>query len=129
MKNIKCLLSSFQHPPEFPMFLQKLSSKENVEKAFRLAANERYKRELAMLPYEIFDAIYNQDEFIATVQEQLSSIHHYNQEAGFYFTVPKSEWVDRYIVYLPFKELVIRYAFIQIIYLYKKYERIKKVGS
>lgn len=97
------------------MLLKQLSSKDNIESAFCKAINERVKNEHAMFISEITYAVNNKEEYLNNIQFELSSISHYSQEAGFYYTIPKSDMVDRFIVYLPLKELIIRYAFIQII--------------
>ncbi|MCG9698360.1 RNA-directed DNA polymerase [Shewanella sp. Isolate11] len=95
--------------------MKKLASRLNVSSAFEHAITERFSDEHVMFQSERIYALAHKNEIINEVIEELNDNSLYQPRYGFYYSVPKSEIVDRYVVYLPFKELVIHYAFIQVI--------------
>ncbi len=97
------------------MLLEKLSHIDNIIRAFDNAAQDRHSCEHAMFLSELNNAKDNKQEFIRRISAELQCLDSYKPAMGFYYAVPKSSLVDRYLVFLPFKELVLRYCFIQII--------------
>lgn len=95
--------------------MTKLASRQNVSSAFEHALNERFSDEHAMFQSERVYALAHKSEIIDELIKELSDQSLYQPRYGFYYSVPKSQIVDRYVVYLPFKELVIHYAFVQVI--------------
>ncbi|CAM4439645.1 hypothetical protein [Vibrio agarivorans] len=97
------------------MLMQQLASRENVTRAFENALTERFTDEHAMFQSENTHAKANKNEIIDSLIEELKNQASYQPRLGFYYEVPKSPLVDRPVVYLPFEELVVHYAFIQVI--------------
>ncbi|MFA0465433.1 RNA-directed DNA polymerase [Vibrio breoganii] len=97
------------------MLMQLLRSKENIKRAIRAAIVERTSDEHAMFYSEMKKAAEDVKGFEKQIRKELASADSYQPSYGYYYALPKSELVDRYLVYLPFKELVIRYCFVQVI--------------
>ncbi|GAM73640.1 RNA-directed DNA polymerase [Vibrio ishigakensis] len=97
------------------MLIDALTTKENIERAFDNALAERLRSEHVCFPSEIAIARESKPEIIASIHKILMHPECYEPEFGFYYTMPKTELVNRHLVYLPFKELVIHYCFIQVL--------------
>lgn len=97
------------------MLISKLASDDNIKRAINNAKTERRAIEHAMFQSEIDDLLTDKEAFISELQAELSNINAYQPQFGYYYLMPKSALVNRYVVQLPFKELVIHYCFVQVI--------------
>lgn len=97
------------------MLMQKLASEENITRAMINAIQERRNNEHAMFQSELPNSEEACYTLITDLKRELQSQSAYQPCYGYYYSLPKSEFVDRYVVYLPFKELVIHYCFVQVI--------------
>ncbi|CAM3031085.1 RNA-directed DNA polymerase [Vibrio rarus] len=97
------------------MLKELLCSEMNVTRAFDSAINECFGSGHTCFPGEIRQAKANRKQFIKQVQKQLSHLEQYQPQYGFYYTMPKTDLVDRQLVHLPLQELVMFHCFLQVI--------------
>ncbi|MBV7299362.1 RNA-directed DNA polymerase [Enterovibrio paralichthyis] len=95
--------------------MQQLASEENITRAIINAANERRNSEHAMFQSEMPSSEEAYHALIGELKFELQGECAYQPRYGYYYALPKSSLVDRYVVCLPFKELVIHYCFVQVI--------------
>lgn len=95
--------------------MTKLASEENITCAIINAIQERRNNEHAMFQSEMPKSEEACRTLIADLKRELQSKSAYQPRYGYYYALPKSALVDRYVVFLPFKELVLHYCFVQVI--------------
>ncbi len=92
----------------------KIISPANLERAFFYAANERIKDYLYD-PIELQWHRGHREELITELHELLLDPESYEQESSFSFFPPKNKVCYRRMVFIPFRDLVVRYAFVSVI--------------
>lgn len=94
--------------------LNKLKSPENLERAFIYACNER-RHDYFHDPLEILWSIANKKLLLSQISEKLANPLEYKQDSSFAYFPPKSDITYRRMIFIPIKDLVIRYALVNVI--------------
>lgn len=98
--------------------LKELIDRKNLELAFRYALHDRTKNDYYYDHFEIEYAINNKDRIIDELIDELNDIENYTPRPAYAFYPPKNDLCYRRMVYVPFKDLLIRYA---IVIVFSKY--------
>lgn len=94
--------------------LNRIKSSENLEKAFTYACNER-SNDYFHDPLEITWSISNRERLLSQISEELSHPLQYKQDTSFAYFPPKSDITYRRMIFIPIRDLIIRYAFVNVI--------------
>ncbi|MBE2280211.1 MAG: hypothetical protein IAE91_07465 [Ignavibacteriaceae bacterium] len=93
---------------------REFKSKKNIEISYAYAINASYKStyydEAELLYYSI-----NKDEIIFQIIEEIQKPDRYSPSPAFAYFPPKNKLCFRRMIHIPFKDLVIRFAFVNII--------------
>ena len=92
-----------------------IKSEQNINKAFDYACFDRKNNDYYFDYFEIEYMENNKDSIIKEIIQELDNVDGYNQRAAFSFFPPKTDLCFRRMIYIPFKDLVIRYAFVIVI--------------
>lgn len=92
--------------------LNQVRSKENIQLAFQYALNDRIYNDSYFEHFEIDYVIKHRDRIIEEILEELKSPKHFNVRVAYAYYLPKNDLCYRRMVYIPFKDLTIRYAFV-----------------
>lgn len=91
--------------------LNKVRSRKTLEQAFEYAVFDRIRVDYFVNFFEIEYFHCNKDRVIGELIQELLLPHQYRQRPAFAFFPPKSHLCFRRMIYLHFKDLVVRYAF------------------
>ena len=86
---------------------------KNLRRALRYALRDRL-RDGYYDHCELEDAAANEDRIIAELEEELKSPGSYQPKPAYAYFPPKNELCYRRMIYIPFKDLVVRYAFVAV---------------
>lgn len=92
-----------------------LQSEENLELAFKYALYDREKSEHFYNPIELHNAKKHKEDILDRIKSDLNNLSNYEPQTAYSYYPPKNKLVYRRMIYLPFKDLVIRYALIKVI--------------
>lgn len=92
--------------------LNQVRSKDNVKLAFRYALSDRLYNDSYFDYFEIEYLRKYQDRIIEEILEELKSPKDFQIRAAYAYYFPKNDLCYRRMVYIPFKDLTIRYAFV-----------------
>lgn len=92
--------------------LQRLRSRQILSAAFDYAVFDRQSGDHFFDPIEIRIAISRKDEIIAEIIEELQVFGSYQPRVAFAYFPPKNHLCDRRMIYIPLKDLVVRYAIV-----------------
>ena len=95
--------------------LNQIREKDNIEKAFNYALNERLNCDCYFDYFEIDYIRKNKEKVINEILEELAEPENYKHRPAYAYYPPKSKLCNRRMLYIPFKDLVVRYAFLIII--------------
>lgn len=93
-------------------FLNQVIKEENIRLAFRYALNDRIFNDSYFNHIEIEYTREYQEQIIKEILEKIKSPEKYKPQAAYIYYYPKSTLCYRRMIYLPFKDLVVRYAFV-----------------
>src|SRR6266567_1438589 len=79
--------------------------------ALRYAIHDRLQTDYFFDFFEIEYAIEHADEVVAELIDELNDSSRYRQRPAFAYFPPKNELCDRRLIYIPIKDLTLRYAF------------------
>jgi hypothetical protein len=91
--------------------LRRLRSRQLLRTALAYAVFDRTGSDWFFDPIEIEHAVRNRDGLVAELAEELQDPAHYSPRTAFAFFTPKNELCDRRMVYVPIKDLTVRYGF------------------
>ncbi len=92
--------------------LNQIRDKKNLEKAFHYAYYDRTRSDSFYDPFEMDHVAGNKERILDEVFEELKDINGYTQRAAYSYFPAKTDLCFRRMIYIPFKDLVIRYAFV-----------------
>lgn len=92
--------------------LLKAISKESLKLGFNHAVYDRVKRDYFYDPIEINHALQHKDEIIDELEFELSQPENYQQRTSLCYFPPKTRLTFRRMIYIPIKDLCVRYSFI-----------------
>ncbi len=95
--------------------LKEVTDKNNLEIAFRYALHDRIKNDYYYDHFELEYSLNNKEKIIDELIEELSDIENYTPRPAYAFYPPKNELCYRRMVYVPFKDLLVRYALLIVI--------------
>ncbi|WP_309386668.1 RNA-directed DNA polymerase [Cerasicoccus frondis] len=90
--------------------LRRLRSREILSAAFDYAIFDRQNGDHFFDPIEIEYSISNRESIIAEIISELDNVEAYQPRTAFAYFPPKNHLCDRRMVYIPLKDLVVRYA-------------------
>jgi hypothetical protein len=94
--------------------LKQVTSKGNLKRAFHYALHDRQK-EWFYDPFELEWAEQNEATIIGELGDELKDPLHYQLKPAYAYFTPKTELCYRRMIYIPFKDLVVRYAFATVV--------------
>lgn len=92
--------------------LNKIRDRENIINAYSYALNERINCDHYFDYFEIEYVRHNRDTVINEIVEELKTPDNYMPRLAYAYYPPKSKLCYRRMIYISFKDLVIRYAFL-----------------
>ena len=87
---------------------------KNLRRALRYALRDRL-QDGYYDHFELEDAAANEDMIIVDLEEELKSPRSYQPKPAYAYFPPKNELCYRRMIYIPFKDLVVRYAFVVVV--------------
>jgi hypothetical protein len=96
---------------DYQTAIRQLRSPRLLRTAMAYAIFDRTRSDKFFDPIEIEHAIANGDELIKELAEELRDPVKYSPRTAFAFFPPKNDLCDRRMVYVPIKDLTVRYAF------------------
>lgn len=94
--------------------LKQVRRKVNLQRAFRHAHHDRQK-EWFYDPFELEWAERNESTIIGELANELRDPLNYQLKSAYAYFTPKTELCYRRMIYIPFKDLVVRYAFAAVV--------------
>ena len=95
--------------------LNAIRDPENLRRAFRYALRDRLR--LGYYDHlELENADQDEDIIIAELAQELKDPRSYKPRPAYAYFPPKNELCYRRMIYIPFKDLVVRYAFVVIVF-------------
>ncbi|MCL5031429.1 MAG: RNA-directed DNA polymerase [Bacteroidetes bacterium] len=91
--------------------LNQIISKDNIVKAFHYAYYDRINNDYYYDYFEMEFVYKNKDKIINEILEEIKDLNSYAQRTAYAYYPPKNELCFRRMIYIPFKDLVLRYAF------------------
>lgn len=95
--------------------LNHFRSEENINKAFIYALNDRLRNDSYFDYFEIEYVQKYRQQIIEEILEELKYPKYFRVRVAYTYYFPKNNLCYRRMIYLPFKDLVVRYAFIIIL--------------
>lgn len=95
--------------------LNQVRDEKNIELAFNYALNDRKFSDSYFDHFEIEYVTYFKEKVIEGIRAELQSLSTLHTQAAYAYYMPKTNLCYRRMIYLPFKDLVIRYAFVIIL--------------
>lgn len=94
--------------------LKTFVSQTNLTRAFEFALRDRSKMDFFYDPFEIDFVQKNKESVIQGLSEELAAIDEFQIRPAFAYFLPKNDLCFRRMIYLPFKDLVVKYAFVSV---------------
>src|SRR5258708_5761899 len=94
--------------------LKEVVKKTTLRRAFRYAHRDRSK-EWFYDPFELEWAARNEEAIVKDLAEELQDPMNYQLKPAYAYFTPKTELCCRRMIYIPFKDLVVRYAFAMVV--------------
>jgi hypothetical protein len=94
--------------------LKQVTKKTNLQRAFRYAHHNRQK-EWFYDPFELEWAEQNESAIIDELTDELKDPLKYQLKPAYAYFTPKTDLCYRRMIYIPFKDLVVRYAFASVV--------------
>ena len=92
--------------------LNQVRSKETIIVAFKYALNDRLHNDSYFDHFEIEYVQKFQDKIIEELLQELKEADQFSPRPAYAYYLPKTELCYRRMIYIPFKDLVVRYAFV-----------------
>lgn len=92
--------------------LNQVRSKETIRLAFQYALSDRLHNDSYFDHFEIEYVKKFQDKIIEELLQELKKADQFSPRTGYAYYLPKTEICYRRMIYIPFKDLVVRYAFV-----------------
>jgi hypothetical protein len=94
--------------------LKEVTNKTNLQRAFRYAHHDRQK-EWFYDPFELEWAQQNESTIIDELADELKDPLNYQLKPAYAYFTPKTDLCYRRMIYIPFKDLVVRYALASVV--------------
>jgi hypothetical protein len=95
--------------------LNQIRSESNLQRAYYYAFNDRHKFDYYFDYFEMEYVFNNRDRILSDLEAELSDIDGYTLRPAYAYMPPKNDLCYRRMIYLPFKDLVVRYAFVTVV--------------
>jgi hypothetical protein len=95
--------------------LSRITSTANLERAFRFALHDRRYSDQYHDYFELDHVVHNRREILARVAARLSEVGSYSPQPAYAYFMPKNSLCFRRMIYIPFSDLISRYAVIGVI--------------
>lgn len=92
--------------------LNQIRSKDNLAKAFKYAFNDRYNNDYYFDYFELEYVYKNKQVVLDELYEELRDPASYMQRPAYAYYPPKNDLCYRRMIYITFKDLIVRYAFV-----------------
>lgn len=92
--------------------LNQVRSRETIRLAFQYAISDRLHNDSYFDHFEIEYVKKFQDKIIEELLQELKKADQFSPRTGYVYYLPKTELCYRRMIYIPFKDLVVRYAFV-----------------
>jgi hypothetical protein len=96
-------------------FLRDLASESTLKRALVYAIYHREHSDFFFDPFELEDGKTKENDIVSLLHEELSDLENYTTSPAFAYYPPKNGLCYRRMIYLPFKDLVARYALVTLI--------------
>lgn len=95
--------------------LMAVSSEASLKLAFAYAIYHRQRSDFFYDPFELDFVRQNETEILRDLHLELTGVRKFQTRPAFAYFTPKNDRCFRRMIYLPFKDLVARYAFISVV--------------
>jgi len=95
--------------------LNQIRSRRNLERAFQYALWDRHQTDYYFDYFELEYAFRNKEAIIDSLLDELKDPERYTPRPAYAFYPPKTDLCFRRMIYIPFKDLVVRYAFVSVL--------------
>ena len=92
--------------------LNQVRSKETITLAFQYALSDRLHNDSYFDHFEIEYVQKFQDKIIEELLQELKKADQFTPRLAYAYYLPKTDLCYRRMIYIPFKDLVVRYAFV-----------------
>ncbi|MEG3957558.1 RNA-directed DNA polymerase [Microcoleus sp. herbarium2] len=92
--------------------LNQVRSRETIRLAFKYAISDRIQNDSYFDHFEIEYVQKFQEKIIEELLQELKKTDQFSPRTGYAYYLPKTELCYRRMIYIPFKDLVVRYAFV-----------------
>ncbi len=87
----------------------------NLRRAYKYAVRDRRKGDHYYDPFELDYAHSNRDQILTELTQELSDVGRYTPRPSYAYYTPKTELCFRRMIYIPLKDLVVRYGFVTVL--------------
>jgi hypothetical protein len=95
--------------------VRRIRDREVLRLAASYGLHDRSKSDWFYNPFELDHFLTNDDAVISEVSEELANLDGYEVRPAFAYYPPKTDLCYRRMIYIPFKDLIVRYAFTTVI--------------
>lgn len=95
--------------------IRELASESTLKRAFVYAVYHREHSDFFFDPHELEQARIKENDTIIELTDELHDLDNYTARPAFAYYPPKNGLCFRRMIYLPFKDLVARYAFVTVL--------------
>ena len=95
--------------------LNRVRDLKTLEVAFQYALHDRMRLDYYYDPFEIDFVVANRQSILAELSQELADVRSYGPRPAYAYYAPKNYLCYRRMIYIPFKDLIIRYAFVMVL--------------
>lgn len=95
--------------------LSRVRDEKTLETAFKYALHDRLESDYYYDCFELDFVLANRKSLIAELSNELADSDAYSPRPAYAYHAPKNNLVYRRMIYIPFKDLVVRYAFVTVL--------------
>lgn len=92
--------------------LNRVRDRNTLQVAFQYALHDRILCDYYYDPFELDFVAANQQSIVAELSKELADVRSYSPRPAYAYYPPKNDLCYRRMVYIPFKDLIVRYAFV-----------------
>lgn len=92
--------------------LNRVRDRKTLRAAFQYALHDRVVRDYYYDPFELDFVVANKQSIVAELSKELADVRSYIPRPAYAYYPPKNDLCYRRMIYIPFKDLIVRYAFV-----------------
>lgn len=95
--------------------LNRVRDRKTLEVAFQYALHDRVRLDYYYDCFEVDFVVANRQSILAELSQELADVRSYRARPAYAYYAPKNELCYRRMIYIPFKDLIVRYAFVMVL--------------